>query len=190
MKELLIYTFVECDLSTATSTILVIKNKTKSLVYVHLGTNKAVLLKKTQQVFSKLSNKGIIYQLKDESRLSSSAKKDIMHIRNQYLSILNNERKEGNIKYEYITGTEFQKSVWDELSKIENGNTTTYGKIAQNIGKPKAVRAVGKACGGNKLAIVLPCHRVLGSSGMATGFAFGCAMKEELLAREDVFLKK
>jgi len=81
-------------------------------------------------------------------------------------------------------GTEFQKRVWKELSKIDYGVTTTYGEIAKRIGRPTASRAVGAANGQNRIAIVLPCHRVIGQSGMLTGYAGGVDKKEKLLAFE------
>ena len=83
-----------------------------------------------------------------------------------------------------LEGTDFQKRVWNELAKIDFGVTTTYGEIAKQIGKPTASRAVGAANGQNRIAIVLPCHRVIGQSGKLTGFAGGIDKKEKLLAFE------
>lgn len=83
-----------------------------------------------------------------------------------------------------LRGTHFQKSVWRQLSKIGFGETTTYGAIAKQIGKPTASRAVGAANGQNRIAIVLPCHRVIGQNGQLTGFAGGIDKKEKLLRFE------
>lgn len=80
-------------------------------------------------------------------------------------------------------GTAFQKSVWKAMSKIPYGRTKTYGEIAKAIGKPKAVRAVGSACGKNPLLVLVPCHRVVGSSGLG-GFSAGVEAKKLLLAQE------
>ncbi len=82
------------------------------------------------------------------------------------------------------TGTEFQLAVLDELQKIPYGTTTSYGDIATRIGRPKAVRAVGAANGRNPLPIVIPCHRVVGSSGDLTGFGGGLPTKKALLRLE------
>lgn len=81
-------------------------------------------------------------------------------------------------------GTEFQQSVWRELQYIPYGQSTTYGEIAKTLGNPKASRAVGRANATNPIAIVIPCHRVIGSSGKLTGYAFGLNRKEKLLDHE------
>lgn len=83
-----------------------------------------------------------------------------------------------------LTGTEFQLLVLEELRRIPYGETTSYGDIAQRIGNPKAVRAVGAANGRNPLPIIVPCHRVIGSSGDLTGFGGGLDTKEALLRLE------
>lgn len=83
-----------------------------------------------------------------------------------------------------LRGTPFQLSVWEALAEIPYGQTTSYGAIAEQIGRPRAVRAVGQAVGANPVAIVLPCHRVIGSSGNLTGYAGGLPLKERLLALE------
>ena len=81
-------------------------------------------------------------------------------------------------------GTEFQQNVWRALKDIPFGELRSYSDIAREIGKPKAVRAVGAANGRNPLPIVVPCHRVIGSNGSLTGFAGGLAMKKQLLTLE------
>ncbi|MBH3343577.1 methylated-DNA--[protein]-cysteine S-methyltransferase [Pseudomonas parafulva] len=83
-----------------------------------------------------------------------------------------------------FTGTAFQRQVWDALLSIPFGETRTYGQIAQQIGNPSAVRAVGAANGRNPISIIAPCHRVIGASGGLTGFAGGLAAKQLLLALE------
>jgi len=81
-------------------------------------------------------------------------------------------------------GTEFQLQVLNELQKIPYGTTVSYGEIAKRIGRPKAVRAVGAANGRNPLPIMIPCHRVIGSTGDMTGFGGGIPTKEALLRLE------
>ncbi len=81
-------------------------------------------------------------------------------------------------------GTEFQLQVLDELQKIPYGTTTSYGDIAKRIGRPKAVRAVGAANGRNPIPIIIPCHRVIGSTGNMTGFGGGIPTKEALIRLE------
>ena len=83
-----------------------------------------------------------------------------------------------------FAGTEFQRSVWAALLTIPYGETRSYGQIARQIGRPKAVRAVGAANGRNPLSIVAPCHRVIGASGELTGYAAGVLRKKRLLEHE------
>jgi O-6-methylguanine DNA methyltransferase len=80
-------------------------------------------------------------------------------------------------------GTNFQKSVWRELKKIPRGQTRTYGEIAAAIGNPRAVRAVGSACGANPLPVFIPCHRVVSKTGLG-GFGSGLPWKLLLLKTE------
>ncbi|MGB5749938.1 MAG: methylated-DNA--[protein]-cysteine S-methyltransferase [Desulfobacterales bacterium] len=81
-------------------------------------------------------------------------------------------------------GTEFQKSVWRHLEKIPYGGTTSYGAIADVLGKPNASRAVGSANGKNPIAIIIPCHRVIGSDGRLTGYGGGMWRKRWLIGFE------
>lgn len=84
-----------------------------------------------------------------------------------------------------LTGTEFQQKVWQSLRKIPAGATMSYGTLARNIGRPKTARAVGYANSLNPIALVLPCHRVIGQNGSLTGFAGGLDRKKWLLAHEE-----
>ena len=81
-------------------------------------------------------------------------------------------------------GTDFQKTVWRELENIPYGETRTYGQIARALGNPKASRAVGMANHKNPVAIMIPCHRVIGADGSLTGYAGGLDIKETLLRLE------
>jgi len=81
-------------------------------------------------------------------------------------------------------GTGFQTQVWQALGDIPWGNTLSYGQVAHSIEKPKAVRAVGRAIGANPIPIIIPCHRVIGSTGALTGFAGGLERKRWLLKHE------
>ncbi|SHM79874.1 methylated-DNA-[protein]-cysteine S-methyltransferase [Chitinophaga jiangningensis] len=84
----------------------------------------------------------------------------------------------------HFEGTTFQRQVWEALLRIPYGQTVSYAQLANLLGNPKAVRAVGAANGKNPISIVAPCHRVIGSSGSLTGFAGGIAVKERLLKME------
>jgi AraC family transcriptional regulator of adaptative response/methylated-DNA-[protein]-cysteine methyltransferase len=83
-----------------------------------------------------------------------------------------------------IRATAFQRRVWEELTRIPRGETRTYLQVAKAIGKPRAVRAVARACATNPVSVVIPCHRVIGSNGSLTGYRWGLDRKKKLLANE------
>jgi methylated-DNA-[protein]-cysteine S-methyltransferase len=83
-----------------------------------------------------------------------------------------------------LEGTEFERRVWDEVRAIPYGSTASYAEIAARAGRPGACRAVGRANGRNPIAVVVPCHRVIGSDGSLTGYAGGIEMKRALLELE------
>ncbi len=81
-------------------------------------------------------------------------------------------------------GTPFEQAVWQQLQAIPYGETITYGELARRVGRPRAARAAGAACGKNPIAIFIPCHRVLGQNGGLTGYAWGEERKAALLELE------
>jgi AraC family transcriptional regulator of adaptative response/methylated-DNA-[protein]-cysteine methyltransferase len=83
-----------------------------------------------------------------------------------------------------LIGTDFQVKVWETLLKIPAGKATTYAEVANRIGKPSASRAVGAAVGANPISFVVPCHRVVGSSGALTGYHWGVPRKRAILGWE------
>lgn len=89
-----------------------------------------------------------------------------------------------------LRGTAFQVSVWEELYRIPYGQTRTYAQIAECIRRPQAVRAVGAANGANPVAVIVPCHRVIGSNGTLTGYGGGLPMKHWLLHLEGIALSR
>ena len=89
----------------------------------------------------------------------------------------------GHLQLE-MRGAPFERRVWDALRSIPPGTTTTYGAIAREIGSPDASRAVGMANGANPIAIIVPCHRVIGSNGTLTGYGGGLKVKSWLLSHE------
>lgn len=106
---------------------------------------------------------------------------ELADLRERFLECIN-----GNgplLRYKFLWGTEFQHLVWQRLSEIPRGSTITYGEVARDIGRPKAVRATAQACKRNPIPLVIPCHRVVGANGL-TGFAYGLDMKKALLQRE------
>jgi methylated-DNA-[protein]-cysteine S-methyltransferase len=93
------------------------------------------------------------------------------------------KRRSFSVTLDYV-GTPFQKKVWKSMLAIPFGETRSYGQLAEEIGNPKAVRAVGAANGKNPISIIGPCHRVIGASGKLTGFAGGLKAKAYLLSLE------
>jgi methylated-DNA-[protein]-cysteine S-methyltransferase len=86
-----------------------------------------------------------------------------------------------------LNGTSFQKNVWQALRRIPCGTTISYAELAKRIGDPAAVRAVGTANGANPVAVIVPCHRVIGSNGKLTGYGGGIARKQWLLEHEGAY---
>ncbi len=86
----------------------------------------------------------------------------------------------------HLLGTEFQRLVWQRLREVPYGATVSYGELAREIGRPRAVRAVGRANGANPIAVVVPCHRAIGRDGRLIGYGGGLWRKVELLSLEGV----
>ncbi len=90
----------------------------------------------------------------------------------------------------FLTGSKFERMVWETTRKIEYGEVKTYKWVAERIGKPKAYRAVGNALNKNPILIIIPCHRVIKSNGEVGGFGSGIEIKKELLKLEGVRIKE
>lgn len=95
------------------------------------------------------------------------------------------QRKEFDLSFDWSAATPFYRAVWAALLKIPYGHTTSYLKIAEQLGDAKAVRAVGQANRNNPIAIIIPCHRVIASSGELHGYFYGLDFKRKLLALEN-----
>lgn len=89
-----------------------------------------------------------------------------------------------------IRGSDFQLKVWQALREIPLGQTISYAKLATKINQPKAIRAVANACASNKLALVIPCHRVIRSSGALAGYRWGIRRKQSLLTLEQAYISQ
>jgi methylated-DNA-[protein]-cysteine S-methyltransferase len=94
------------------------------------------------------------------------------------------ERTEFDVPTSVRSGSPFERDVWVEISKIEYGETNSYGRIAASVGDPGAAQAVGTACNHNPLPVIVPCHRVIGSDGKLVGFGGGLPRKRALLQLE------
>ncbi len=106
-----------------------------------------------------------------------------MRIISNVIEIVENPKSSHAIPLDF-QGTRFQKNVWNALRRIPAGQTATYSQIANAIGKPNAARAVGAACGANRFAVLVPCHRVVRADGTSKGFRWGLGRKEQLLQLE------
>lgn len=123
---------------------------------------------------------------KTENAMQNEAPKVLMDCFDQLDEYFKGLRQEFTFPY-IFEGTNFQKTVWTALTRITYAKTGSYKDIAVLIGNEKAIRAVGSANGKNKLSIVIPCHRIIGSNGKLTGYAGGLWRKEWLLKHERSF---
>ena len=112
---------------------------------------------------------------RDDNGLGSEVREVLKHIRENTSAV--------KLPF-HVRATAFQQRVWKALTDIPRGETLTYGEIAEKIGSPKAVRAVGAACGANPIAVLVPCHRAIGSDGKLHGFRWGLERKKQLLEME------
>ena len=94
------------------------------------------------------------------------------------------DRRTFDLPVRFTMGSDFQRRVWDELTRIPVGETVSYGQLAERVGRPGAARAVGSAVARNPVSIVVPCHRVVGATGAITGYAGGVDRKRALLELE------
>lgn len=135
-------------------------------------------------IFEIIANDKYILEINRVNKIKEENSNQICKIASEeILKYFNKEISNINIEY-LLQGTDFQKMVWNALLKIPYGKTLTYKEIAILINKPKAVRAVANAISKNKLLIIIPCHRVIGSNGSLTGFRGGLDLKEHLINLE------
>ncbi len=164
MKTKIFYTIAHCDLG-----YLLVATKDKGICSLKIGDRVENLVKILANEFNQAT---IIWD--DES------------YQNWLEKILNFVAgKDYNLELPIdIRGTDFQKKVWQALQNISYGETRTYQEIANELGKPKANRAVGNACGANPIALIIPCHRVICSDGSLGGYHWGIERKRKLIERE------
>ncbi len=116
-----------------------------------------------------------------EETIPDSTKNIVQQIKEYFLG----NRRDFSVEFDWSGAGDFDKKVWEELVKIPYGTTVSYSEIAEKLGDPKTVRAVGGANARNPIPIMVPCHRVIGKSGDLTGFAYGLDMKARLLRLEN-----
>lgn len=128
----------------------------------------------------------ILFVFPDTEMEEENTNDVLENCKQQLREYFSGKRKEFDIPI-YQDGTEFQRRVWSELLKIPYGKTISYHQLAERLGDVKSIRAVGSANGKNKLSIIVPCHRVIGSDGSLTGYAGGLWRKKWLLDHEAKF---
>lgn len=138
----------------------------------------------------KADTKGItqVY-FQEEKNLPENPNKHVEKAIKEFNEYFAGKREKFTVKLN-PTGTDFQKKVWDELLKIPFGRTTSYFDLSNKLGDVKAIRAVGTANGKNPIAIIVPCHRVVGRDGSLTGYAGGLERKKWLINFEQQFEQK
>jgi methylated-DNA-[protein]-cysteine S-methyltransferase len=122
-------------------------------------------------------------QVPEDEAIESASHPLLLETTRQLGEYFAGQRNEFDLPLE-LMGTDFQRRVWGALQRIPFGQTRSYADIAREIGQPDAVRAVGAANGRNPISIIVPCHRVIGTSGALTGFGGGLDAKAKLLALE------
>ena len=158
------YALADCELGRC-----LVAESERGICAILLGDDDATLISELQQMFP----------------AADSAPADLtfqQHVREVIASL--NQRDTPLTLPLDIRGTAFQQQVWQALRTIPCGETVSYQQLANAIGKPKAVRAVASACAANKLAIVIPCHRVVRGDGTLSGYRWGVSRKAQLLRRE------
>lgn len=145
-----------------------IAQKNNRVCALILGRDRNVMLK---ELYSDFNNE--VFTEKNEKS----------NIDNAVISIIENPKSENFIPV-YLTGTDLQIKIWEEIRKIPVGNTKTYSDIAKDIGLLKGSRAVANACAANKIAILVPCHRVITKNNISSGFRWGLDLREKLIQLE------
>lgn len=125
----------------------------------------------------------IVFSREFEGAIGNESDDIIRLAQSQLNEYFSGTRKQFDVAVGY-SGTDFQNQAWQALTKIPFGKTICYSEQAAEMKNPKAVRAVGRANGQNRIAIVIPCHRVVGKNGSLTGFSGGIKIKEQLLQLE------
>jgi AraC family transcriptional regulator of adaptative response/methylated-DNA-[protein]-cysteine methyltransferase len=120
-----------------------------------------------------------------EARFTGAVRTEPDELTRRVVDAVDNATDDASIPVD-PAGTDFQKSVWRALRDIPAGATVTYSELASRIGRPRSVRAVAAACAANPIAVIVPCHRVIGKDGKLTGYAWGLEKKRLLLGRETV----
>lgn len=150
----------------------------KYVKIVNTKIGKISIIEEDEKIIRLYVNKNI-----DQNDILEKNTNLLLNAENQIKQYLDGKREKFDLPIKQ-EGTEFMQNVWKQLLKIPYGETRSYKQIAQNIGNPKAVRAIGMANNKNKIPIIVPCHRVIGSNGGLVGYDLGLEVKKWLLDLE------
>jgi methylated-DNA-[protein]-cysteine S-methyltransferase len=172
MVTTLYYKYIEGSLYDS----LVVVDSDGKVCYASVGKNRSGMLNQMAKEFLPLK----------EFRLSSTIPKENHHISltlSNFKQVMDDPRliDKLNIPYRFVFGTELQHKIWRRLAAIPCGTVTNYSSLALELGKPNGSRLVGNCIGKNRIALLIPCHRVVGKSGKLTGYKWGLNVKIHLL---------
>jgi O-6-methylguanine DNA methyltransferase len=159
------------------------KSKIGILYYIWTNTSSS----KSAIIFLSNSNKNLVLYLKNLNSKISPIKftdKKAVFIEKIITGYLERKKKEIDLKYIFLTGSDFEKNIWRKTAEIPYGQVLSYKEVAENAGYPAAWRAAGTALGNNPLMLIIPCHRVIKSSGEIGRYGGGEKVKEFLLKHE------
>jgi AraC family transcriptional regulator of adaptative response/methylated-DNA-[protein]-cysteine methyltransferase len=165
-KTQIVYSVVTCSLG-----YLLVATTNKGICAIKLGDRPKELIKILTEEFKQATI------IRDDQSHQDWIKK--------ILNLITGTESDPDLPLD-IRGTAFQQQVWQALRKIPYGATRTYSEIAQDLGKPKAVRAIANACGANPVALIIPCHRVVRNDGSLGGYRWGIERKQKLIEQEKV----
>ena len=188
MDELLIGTLLASTLRVATPLILCALASTLSerAGVIDLGLEGKMLLAATDKGICRLSfdeDEGELHRRFPEANIEQGGA-TLARLVKGAVAAVNKPAQMPNLPLD-IQGTAFQQAVWRELTRIPPGETRTYTQLAMAAGNPGAVRAAGTACGQNRVAVLIPCHRALRTDGSLGGYAYGLERKMKLLEMEE-----
>ncbi len=141
----------------------------RGICRIHLGGSE-------ESFTSELRAKHRVQPIRDDSSLRSYSKELVAYFEDGH--------EIDGMQIDFLEGTRFERRVWEALTQIPHGEVRSYGWVAEEVGSPRASRAVGSACGSNPIPFVVPCHRVISSSGGLGGYGYGLDVKRELLRLE------
>lgn len=167
--------------------VLIVTNTHGILYYASLGDKPEILIATMKKDFARLKNY-IVQPIVGKANSEVSETIEKFRLMTEDPRLINSMHK--HIPYEFIFGTDLQRKLWNQLMNTKALETVSYSQLASNLGKPKSSRVVGAACGANKIALFVPCHRALTKLGQISGYRWGIPLKKRILKVEQKPLTK